>query len=302
MKALVAGAGGFVGSTLVRDLLELGWQVRALDNIQKGNIDNLIPLCANSNFEYMYGDITSLESCKKALSGVDVVFNLAAIVGAPACARQLGLSYSVNVDGVINLLDARQAHQRFVFCSTESVYGKALECKESVTPHPTSEYAKQKRIAENVIGGQPNTICFRFAAGMGLSYTTRINLLINTLVYEAVKNKVLVIYEPDVIRNFISVRDMSRVLMFGTNENLKHKIYNAGNIHTTKRQLAEYISSKTKCHVFYGDIAKDADNRCLKLDTSLLEKEGFRYQHTLEETIDELIKGVELIHIRHNYD
>lgn len=301
MKVGIVGGGGYVGSTLCRDLLNAGYKVSVMDNMHKGNVDNLIPLCMDDDFEFIEGDITSLNDCSKFLTTPDVVVNLAAIVGGPACARQPTLSRAVNVDGARNLTISKSHDQRLVFASTESVYGTS-ECVETSVPKPTSLYAKQKLQAEEEVLHGLNTVVFRFAAGMGLSYTTRINLLVNTLVYEAIKNNVLVIYQADVLRNFISVKDMSRCLQFGLFNKLTYNIYNAGSTSTTKRELAQNISKKTGCHLFFGDVAQDIDNRSLALNTNRLTEAGFIFQYNLEDVLDELVKGISLVNVRHNYD
>jgi len=302
MKIGITGGGGFVGSTLCRDLLEQGYDVVVMDNMHKGNVDNLIPLCVNPKFSFIQGDITSIVDCKKFVRGVDAIVSLAAIVGSPACNRQLAHSFNVNVEGIKNLISARSKHQRIVFSSTESVYGPAA-CVETSSPRPTSAYASQKLQAEELLANTDNTISFRFAAGMGLSYTTRINLLVNTLVYEAIKNNVLVIYQGEVLRNFINVKDMSRCLQFGmTNVQLAKKVYNAGGVTTTKNELAELISKKTGCHVFHGDVGSDVDNRSQKLDTTLLTLAGFSSISSLDETLEELVRGIPLVNAKHNYD
>lgn len=65
MKILVTGGGGYVGNILCRNLLNLGHQVRCVDNFHKGNCDALFSLITNPNFEFMYGDITNIEDIKK---------------------------------------------------------------------------------------------------------------------------------------------------------------------------------------------------------------------------------------------
>ena len=302
MKILVTGGSGFIGGVLVHSLLNQKYNVRVLDNMHKGNVDSLIPLCKNPLFEFQQGDITNKLDCKRAAEGCSHILNLAAIVGFPACAKNPVWSEAVNVEGVRNLLEVREKGTRLVQCSTECVFG-AAECIETSTPAPTSLYASQKLRAEQLVSNSENSLSFRFAAGMGLGYTTRINLLVNNLVYDAVKNKVLVIYQGEVLRNFIAVTDMVRALEFGmTNNQLSHKVYNCGSLCWSKSALAEYIKSKTGSAIFYGDTVKDADNRSLRLNVERLTKAGFACQYGMEETIDELIKGVKMINVRHQYD
>lgn len=302
MRILIVGGAGYVGGVLTHSLLNQKYNVRVMDNMHKGNVDSLIPLCRNPLFEFQEGDVTDRVACKRAVSDCDAILNLSAIVGSPACQRNPTLSEAVNVSGVENLLSVRSKSQRIVFCSSEVVYGSS-ECVETSTPAPTSLYASQKLRAETLVANTDNSLSFRFAAGMGLGYSTRINLLVNNLVYDAVKNHVLVIYQGEVLRNFISVQDMARALEFGmTQTQLCHKVYNCGSLSWSKSALAEYIKSKTGSAVFYGDISKDMDNRSQKLNVDRLTKAGFTCRYGMEETIDELIKGVKMINVRHQYD
>lgn len=301
MKYLVTGAGGFIGASLVRALLEKGYEVRGLDNFYKENCDNLIPLTENPSFEFIRGDITSEADVKKALEGVDGIFHLAAIVGNPACLENPSLSQLVNVDGTKILLNNKKEEQKLIFCSTECIYGGAEKYREDYVPSPSSLYAKQKYKAERDVAVCPNTTSFRFGAAMGLSHVPRLNLLVNTLVYEALINKSLVIFEQDAVRNFISVKDMVRVLIYGMEVNLQRQVYNAGNIVSSKYRVAEIIQRRTGCHIFYGDVNKDPDKRDKPLDCSLLLDSGFNFSCSLEQTIDELIKGLKLVNINHQY-
>lgn len=303
MKYLITGVGGFIGNVLARDLLALGYQVRGLDNFHRGNCDGLIPLISNPHFEFVKGDVTNPADVENALRGVDGVFHLAAIVGNPATMKNPTLAEAVNVQGTKNIANLKSPEQRLVFCSTECVYGESPDYRENSTPLPTSLYAKHKLAAENEILNcdSKNSVIFRFGAAMGLSITPRINLLVNTLCYEALTNKNLVIFEADVTRNLISVKDMSRSLIFAMENNMSGQIYNAASCKCTKRTVAEYIQFKTDCHVFYGDFNKDPDKRDKPLDCYKLKKEGFYFQYRLDETIDELLKGLKLVNVNHQY-
>ena len=306
MTILVTGGGGYVGNVLCRDLLDRGYKVRCMDNFHKGQCDALIALAGKSDFEFMYGDVTNVSHVKKALDGAEAIIHLAAIVGFPACDAQPSLATAVNVDGTRNILEFRDPEVPMVFASTGSVYGKVEGiCTEDSPLNAVSLYGDTKKGAEIAVRDEPNTISYRFATGFGVSPCMRVNLLVNDFTHQAMTNKCLNIFQADFRRTFIHVRDMSRAFIFGV-ENYKkmsHNIYNVGanNLNWTKRELAEYIAERTGALVNYAETGVDLDQRDYEVDYSRIQDDGFECSVTMEEGIDELLKVVPLLQIRHQY-
>ena len=120
-KALVTGGAGFIGSNLVRALLERGDDVRVLDNFSTGNRANLDGL----DVEVVEGELRSYERVHNAVRGVEVVYHLGALGSVPRSVQDPLTSSAVNVEGTLNvLLAARDAGvRRVVFSSSSSVYG-----------------------------------------------------------------------------------------------------------------------------------------------------------------------------------
>jgi nucleoside-diphosphate-sugar epimerase len=309
MNILVTGCGGYVGSNLCKTLIDKGYNVIGMDNFAKGHADALIPLMTNPKFKFMYGDVSVKKDVKAAIQDVDGIIHLAAIVGFPACKRQPGLSKLVNVEGTRNIVEATEFKIPIVYASTGSVYGKVDGiCTEQSPTNPVSEYGIDKLAAEQIVIEQENTVALRFATGYGVSPCMRVNLLVNDLVYQAVKNRSFSVFEADASRTFIHVKDMAKCFIFMLerllNELPTEKVYNAGSkdSNMTKRQLAEYIKAKTNCHVFYGDVGKDLDQRDYEVDYSKLEALGFKPDYTLEQGIDELIKVTPILQGIHRYE
>jgi len=125
MKVLVTGGAGYIGSVLVRQLLNKGYQVRALDSLKFGG-DALYDVMLNPNFEFMKGDVRNADDIDKALVGIDGIAHLAAIVGDPACKKFSFEANETNWDGAVLLFNKAEAAgvKRFVFSSTCSNYGK----------------------------------------------------------------------------------------------------------------------------------------------------------------------------------
>jgi len=309
MKILVTGGGGYVGNVLCRQLLDNGYKVRCLDNFSKGQCDAIIPLATNPDFEFVYGDVTVAEQINEAVKGCDVIVHLAAIVGFPNCAAQPAIAEVVNVQGTMNVINARNLQSKdipIVYASTGSVYGKVEGlCTEDSPLNAVSEYGLNKLVAEKMIRSEANTVSFRFATGFGVSPSMRVNLLVNDFVYQAITNKMLTIFQADFRRTFIHVRDMSKAFIMGFENmgNWNQTVYNCGANHLnwTKRELAEYVKEHTDCFVHYEEIGTDADQRDYEVSYNSLENEGFSCDVDMKTGIQELIKVAPILQIRHQY-
>lgn len=149
-RSLVTGGAGFIGSHIVRRLLDLGHDVRVVDNLVTGFRHNLDEV--EDRIDFRVSDIRDRRACAEAVEGVDVVFHVAALPSVPrSMADPLG-THETNVNGTLNLLEAgRQAGvRRFVYSSSSSVYGDTpvLPKVESMEPLPRSPYAAAKLSGE----------------------------------------------------------------------------------------------------------------------------------------------------------
>ena len=163
---LVTGGGGFVGSNLVRRLLEQGDDVRVLDNFATGNRRNLADIA--DEIEVVEGELRSYERVHNATRGVEVVFHQGALPSVPRSVQDPLTTSAVNVEGTLNvLLAARdESVRRVVFASSSSVYGNTgtLPRVETQFPDPISPYAVSKLAAERY--------CVSFARVYGLETVT----------------------------------------------------------------------------------------------------------------------------------
>ena len=149
---LITGAAGFIGSNLVEAILNLGYQVRGLDNFSTGKRENIGLFKENPNFEFIEGDIRDLDTCMMACNGVDYVLNQAAWGSVPKSIEMPLLYEEINIRGTLNMMEsARQNNvKKFVFASSSSVYGDEpnLPKKEGMEGNLLSPYALTKRVDE----------------------------------------------------------------------------------------------------------------------------------------------------------
>ena len=148
---LITGIGGFIGSSLARELLRRGEQVSGVDNFSTGRRENLADM--ETQIDFREADILDLDALKLACTGVDYVLHQAAIPSVPKSVLDPLGSNLANVDGTVNVLvAARDARvKRVVYAASSSAYGDTptLPKHERMTPDPISPYAVAKLASEH---------------------------------------------------------------------------------------------------------------------------------------------------------
>ena len=149
MKCLVTGGAGFIGSHLVRALLQRGHAVRVLDDLSTGNRDNI----ENLPVEFIEGDIRDADQVQATVQGMDYVFHLAALASVGRSLRDPLATHAVNETGTLTVLDAslKSRVKRVVYAASSSAYGnvQALPKREDAKPAPASPYAVSKLTGEH---------------------------------------------------------------------------------------------------------------------------------------------------------
>jgi nucleoside-diphosphate-sugar epimerase len=148
---LVTGGAGFIGSALVRGLLQRGAsRVKVVDNLLTGHERNLDGLRGNVDFHRV--DICDFDALVGAMSETEVIFHEAAIPSVPRSIREPVPSHEVNVNGTFNVLRAAQESgvRRVIYAASSSAYGDTLVLPkiETMMPQPKSPYAAQKLMGE----------------------------------------------------------------------------------------------------------------------------------------------------------
>lgn len=149
---LVTGGAGFIGSNLCEALLNMGHRVRCLDDLSTGKIENVEMFSENGDYEFIKGDIRSLDDCMRACEGADFVLHQAAWGSVPRSIAMPLLYEEINIRGTLNMMEAArvQGVKKFVYASSSSVYGDhpVLPKVEGAEGNLLSPYALTKRADE----------------------------------------------------------------------------------------------------------------------------------------------------------
>ncbi len=204
-KILILGGAGYIGGYTTDYLIEKGYDVTVFDKLIYE--DRYL-----KDVNFIYGDIRDTDFVIQTAKDYDIVVIMAALVGDPACAVDLGLTNEINHSSVQNICQKLPIDKHVIFLSTCSVYGAQIDILDEESPtNPLSAYASTKLQAEKYVTERNGTI-FRLGTvyGMGDTYSrVRLDLVVNVLVMKAVYEKKIEIFGGEQWRPLICVKDIS---------------------------------------------------------------------------------------------
>lgn len=305
MNILVTGGAGYVGSVVIRQLLDNGHSVAVFDNLSFGG-EAIVDLLGINNFRLMHGDIRKKEQVQFALKGVDCVVHLAAIVGEPACAHSPKEAQEVNYQGSKNVCDCAKHNRvkRYIHISTCSNYGiseKNHPATEKSPLHPISLYAQTKIAAEKYLltqtGPDFNVCILRLSTVFGISPRMRFDLLVNEIVRDAFLYKKIVLYQPHAWRPFLHVSDVGRAIISCINaqrDTVNGQIFNVGDNNYQKSDIVKAVKKYIpECIEETIDKARDKRDYCVSFEkiNKLL---NFQAKSHLAEGIEEILNALRI--------
>jgi UDP-glucose 4-epimerase len=239
-NVLVTGGAGFIGSHVVDRLVNEGYNVRVIDNLSTGKLENIQRHIDCGSVDFVNADIRDGKAVEKSVENVDIVVHLAALVSVPLSVENPDLTFDINLLGTLNLLraSANKNIDRFVFISSCAVCGnpQTLPVSEKTTTNPLSPYAESKLVGENYCLGfharqlLPSVV-LRFFNVYGSRQGMNDYSGVITRFIERIKNKEpLVIYGDGLqTRDFVNVKDVAdAVFTSATGEGIEGEVFNVG--------------------------------------------------------------------------
>ena len=287
MKILITGGCGYVGTVLTQQLLMDGHQVTVVDTQWFGN--HLTP---HPNLAVHKQDIREVDAIP--LGGVEALLHLANIANDPGVELNPTLSWEVNVLAGQQLIDraVRSGVKQFIYASSGSVYGVKDEPQvtEDLPLVPISVYNKTKMVAERVLLSYQDQLqvhCIRPATVCGWSPRMRLDVSVNMLTLQALKNSRITVFGGQQTRPNIHIQDMVRVYQhFLAKPELPSGCYNAGFENISILDIAERVTARIPAEIV---VSESNDPRSYRQNSDKLQATGFLPKYSVDTAIEEVI-------------
>jgi len=300
MKILITGGAGYLGSEMCKYLLP-EHEVVVIDKLMYDS-NSLLRYTQDNKFSFIREDVTNISVLKEHMASADVIIPLAALVGFPLCRDNPKVAQEINHDINRWIAKNKSKDQMVIYPCTNSGYGVSLDgsvCTEESPLNPISLYGKTKVAAENEYRNIENHVTFRLATVFGPSSRMRTDLLVNNFVLKALREKILVLYECEFMRNYVHIYDICRAFKFAIDnwEDCKNETYNVGNdsLNMNKLQLAQTIQKHVPLEIIQAEFTSDLDKRDYIVSSQKFYDKGFSCEFDLDDGVQQLLKAYAMI-------
>jgi len=282
---LIIGGLGYIGSVLYDVIKDEDWHIEILDNHLYKEIKPTNP--------YIDVDIKDKKELQKNIEKFDVIINLAAIVGDPACLIDTNRAIEINCTGTKNIAEiCKKLNKKIVHISTCSIYGSEPNriVKEEDEGFPIDFYGQTKYTQERLVREicDKNHCILRLGTAYGLSSRMRYDLVVNAFAAKAIKFKTITVFGGEQERPFVHIRDISRAILHVIKNNITG-IYNVQGDNLSLMRLSEIVKEITGCEV---EIDRNiVDKRSYMVDNSKLIDLGFKYKYNIDDAIKDIINS-----------
>lgn len=290
MKILVTGACGYKGSVLVPKLLRAGYEVVALDIQWFGNF-----LPKHEKLTVIKHDVR--DTAEIDLTGLDAIIHLASVANDPCGDLDPKLTWEVSALATMQLADRayREGVKHFIYASSGSVYGVKEEgnVTEDLTLEPISEYNKTKMVSERVLLSysdkmtvqivRPATVC-------GLSPRMRLDVAVNMLTMQAIKNGKITVFGGEQARPNIHIDDITDLYLFLLDNPQITGVYNAGFENLKISEIADMLAARTGAEII---TTPSNDPRSYRVNSDKILSLGFKPKKGVKDAVEEISNAFE---------
>ena len=304
MRALVTGGAGFIGSNIVRQLIDEGYSVNVIDNLSSGYLANIQPLFDTNRVSFFGGDIRDYSSVERAMKNVDVVFHLAASVGRQRSLDNPQLDSEINLVGTINVLEAmrRNGVGKIVYSSSAAMFGE-LQTPLIDENHPQnadSPYGVSKLAAEKMILAYAGlydfiSICLRYfnIYGVNQRYDYYGNVIPIFAKRILSKKPITIFGDGKQTRDFVNVKDVANANILAARNCNETSVYNIGSgesvtILKLANMMIDICGEKT--NIEFAPERKADVRHCKANATKIYNAIGFKTTIGLEQGLAEYMK------------
>jgi nucleoside-diphosphate-sugar epimerase len=286
LNILVTGACGYKGSVLIPKLLKQGHNVDALDIQWFGN-----ELPIHNNLRMFKQDVRDVSAIN--LEGIDAIIHLASVANDPCGDLDPKLTWEISALATMQLADhaARKGIKHFIYASSGSVYGVKDEDQvtEDLSLEPLSEYNKTKMVSERVLLSYADRMTvqiIRPATVCGISPRMRLDVAVNMLTMQALKNGKITVFGGNQARPNIHIEDITDLYIFLLGRPDVQGVFNAGFENITILDIANRISEKLGSEIV---VIPSNDPRSYRINSDKLLATGFKPKYSVEHAILEII-------------